>query len=1053
MEQGIYEQLLNKGLESSIEDLKSRKMNVDLESMDEGEAHLLLSQYVEEVVRKALIFIREEGKIKRDQRLKEQIFLCNQLIGLLAEQLPKNAYDALKISERSEILLSIYSTLNRIESEPQKVISVRPATSIARSSLFTGSTKEPELVSELQKEIQSSDRVDMLVSFIKWSGLRLLYEDLKNFVQDSSKKVRVITTCYMGATDAIAIERLAELPNVEVCISYDVKHTRLHAKSYMFHRNTGFSTAYIGSSNMSQVAMTSGLEWNLKVTEKDSFEVLRKFQATFESYWNSPEFESYRSGNDQDRNRLKAALRKEQPEDWLESGRLFPLMDIRPYPYQQEILDVLQAEREIFHRNKNLVVAATGVGKTVIAAFDFRTFTKVNPHAKLLFVAHREEILKQSIGTFQMVLKDPNFGELMTGTIRPQAIDHLFTTIQSFNSRSFVERTTRDFYDYIIVDEFHHAAAKSYQQLLAYYEPNILLGLTATPERMDGENILEYFDHRIASEMRLPEAIDHKLLVPFHYFCVTDPVDLSRVEWTPVGYRVSELERVYHIHHESRVREILRALERYISDLESLKAIGFCAGVDHALAMTRSFNQAGIPAISVLGETDGEERRSAKTRLESGEIKIVFTVDVYNEGVDIPCINTVLFLRPTQSLTVFLQQLGRGLRHNEDKECLTVLDFVGQAHEKYRYEDRFRALLHRSGRSVKESTEKQLFSLPRGCHIKMEKVAREYILENIRRAILDKRALLGKIRTFQTESNRENRVGEFVKYHGITMIDFYGKSGNRSFYTLQQEAKGQKVDPKYDEGLVKRYKNLFFLDSHTLIQAGLNYFTHQVDSFEDEKTVAVYYYSFYEKLPQVMGWSDMHQGLERIRKDERHRGEILDILAYQREHIQFVGENPNINVETPLEVHCSYTTNQILAGMGYYCGEQMPAFREGVLHLKEVQTDLLFITLNKSEKDFSESTMYEDYPINEQLFHWQSQNSVSTGSSTAKRYRDHLSLGHDILLFVRDTKKMQGFASPFIFMGKAQYVREEGSKPVSIIWRLEKDMPAKFLEEQLSLSR
>lgn len=1053
MEQGIYEQLLNQGLENSIEELKQRHMAVDLEPLDEGEAHLLFARYVEEVVQKALTFIREGGTVKKDQKLIEQINLCNQLIGLIADMLPPEAFETLKISERSQVLLSIYSTLNRVDPERSKVIPVRPATSIARSSLFTGSTKEPELVSELRKEIQSCDNVDMLVSFIKWSGLRLLYEDLKNLVADSTKKVRVITTCYMGATDAIAIEKLAELPNVEVRISYDVEHTRLHAKSYMFHRKTGFTTAYIGSSNMSKAAMTSGLEWNLKVTEKDSFEVIRKFQATFESYWNSPEFESYRSGNDLDARKLRLALRKEQPENWLEKGSLLPIMDIQPYPYQQEILDALQAERTFFHRNKNLVVAATGIGKTVIAAFDFRDFYKNHPGAKLLFVAHREEILKQSLGTFRMVLKDMNFGALMTGSVYPESIHHLFTTIQSFNSRSFIERTTEDFYDYIVVDEFHHAAAKSYQQLLNYYKSSILLGLTATPERMDGENVFKYFDHHIASEMRLPEAIDHKLLVPFHYFCVTDPVDLSRVEWTVGGYKVSELEHVYHVYHESRVREILEALDRYVSDLDSMKAIGFCAGVDHAKSMTKSFNQAGISAMSVLGDTDSDERQSAKVRLESGEIKIVFTVDVYNEGVDIPCINTVLFLRPTQSLTVFLQQLGRGLRHDKDKECLTVLDFVGQAHEKYRYEDRFRALLHRSGRSVKESTEKELFALPRGCHIKMEKVARAYILENIRRAILDKRALLSKIRSFQTESDRKNQVGEFVKYHGITMIDFYGKSGNRSFYTLQQEAKGLAPDSDYDGNLIKRYKNLFFLDSHTLIQAGLNYFAHQVDSFEDEKTAAIFYYSFFEKPPQGMGWSDMHQGLERIRKDQRHQEEILDILAYQRELVFFVGKNPNTNVDTPLEVHCSYTTNQILAGMGYYNGEQAPEFREGVLNFKEAQSDLLFITLNKSESEFSESTMYEDYPINERLFHWQSQSTVSANSATADRYRNHAKLGRDILLFVRDNKKMQGFTSPFIFMGKAHYVREEGSNPVSIVWRLEKDMPAKFLEEQLSLSR
>ena len=292
-------------------------------------------------------------------------------------------------------------------------------------------------------------------------------------------------------------------------MSYDTKRTRLHAKTYVFYRDTGFTTAYVGSSNLSNAAISSGLEWNVKVTKKDLPETIDKIEATFESYWNSNEFEYY---NEEQKERLTRALKAEKYFD--SNNAEVYTMDIAPYSYQQEILDKLEAERKVRGYHRNLVVAATGTGKTVISALDYKRFRKHNPKkpCRLLFVAHREEILKQSMYTFRAVLKDANFGDMFVGSYKPESIDNLFISIQTFNSQSFTEKTTSDFYDYIIVDEFHHAAAPTYQKLLSYYHPQILLGLTATPERMDGKSILPYFNNRIAAEIRLPEAIDRKLV-------------------------------------------------------------------------------------------------------------------------------------------------------------------------------------------------------------------------------------------------------------------------------------------------------------------------------------------------------------------------------------------------------------------------------------------------------------------------------------------------------------------------------------------------------------
>lgn len=480
LKQGIYEEIINSKLKDDLKRLSNQDYEISTEQMDVEEARKLLSSYISRITRKALLFVRENETDDR-QALINQIQTCNEIISILANSLDEKEFQQLKITEEGEILTSIYARINSIRSIKKGNV-VRPITSLSQSSLFTGSNYEPNMLGELQKEIVTADTIDMLISFIKWSGLRCIIEDLRTFTGRPNTKLRVITTSYMEATDYKAVQELSKLQNTEIKISYDVDRTRLHAKAYLFKRETGFSTAYIGSSNLSNPALTSGLEWNVKVTEKDSFDIIKKTEATFESYWNDKEFKTFNPEEKQDQENLKRALSKEIKDD----NGLNYFFDIQPYFYQKEILEKLQVDREEFGRMRNLLVAATGVGKTVISAFDYKRFKKNNQHkAKLLFVAHREEILKQSMDTFRVILKDPNFGEMLVGTHQPKSLEFLFISIQSFNSKKLFEHTTSNYYDFIIVDEFHHAAAESYQRLLSHYQPKILLGLTATPERMD----------------------------------------------------------------------------------------------------------------------------------------------------------------------------------------------------------------------------------------------------------------------------------------------------------------------------------------------------------------------------------------------------------------------------------------------------------------------------------------------------------------------------------------------------------------------------------------
>lgn len=1040
LKNGLYEEVINKGLGEELDG--SQDKLIKSAPIDKAEAAKILSKYITQVVERGLDNIVDNGG-----DIQSQIELANKIVLTIKAETRESDFESLSVDKRAEQLLALFDKTNSIYGLNEKAEIVRPITSIAQSSLFTGAVHEPQMGTELKKEIASCDKIDFLVSFIKWSGLRIIYEDLKTFTTNGGK-LRILTTSYMGATDIKSIEMLSQLPNTEIKVSYDTKRTRLHAKTYIFYRDTGFTTAYVGSSNLSNAAMTSGCEWNVKATAQDLPDTIKKICATFESYWNSDEFELY---TPEQHDKLRDAIIRERGVDNGPDVAYF--FDVTPYPYQQEILDKIQAERQIRGNFKNLIVAATGTGKTVISAFDYKNFCKeLSRPANLLFVAHREEILKQSIATFRGILKDNNFGDLFVGNEKPASLNNLFVSIQTFNSRSLTSVTTPDFYDYIIVDEFHHAAAHSYQELLTYYKPKVLLGLTATPERMDGKSVLEYFNNHITAEIRLPEAIDRKLLCPFQYFGVTDEVDLSDLKWGRGGYNRKELSNVYTINQAvacKRANLIIQSIFKYVTDINEVKGLGFCVSKEHAKFMSDYFNSKNIPSMYLVSETSDEERNSAKKRLIEGHVRFIFVVDIYNEGVDIPEVNTVLFLRPTESLTIFLQQLGRGLRLCEGKDCLTVLDFIGQANKNYNFESKFAALLDNTSRGVISELNNGFVSAPKGCYIQLEKLAKEYILNNIKASIGATAGLISKLSCFEETSGLPLNLANFVEYNHLDIRTIYAHENSFARLCARACVRDNFAEDG-EEIITKALARICAINSRRWLKFLLNTLpsieTRTATDFDDcqKRMLRMFEFTIWPNTDSEDNIPRTLEKLASLKNSPVMFGEMLELMQYSFDKIDFVDEPVDLGFDCPLDLHCNYTRDQIFVALDYL---KPSVVRQGVKWLPEKKLDVFINTLNKAEKDYSPTTMYNDYSINEWLFHWQSQSTTSDTSPTGHRYIHHVEMGSKVLLFVREYESDIVGTAPFTFLGLADYKLHEGSKPMSIVWQLQAPIPAKFIKK------
>jgi superfamily II DNA or RNA helicase/HKD family nuclease len=1021
LEPGLYEELVTRRLRERIDELIAEGRRIREGRVDPAEESDVLARHVGRAVGRILTLVKPEQRVDAANHLLE---LAATLVpggaGLLADVAPGPS--------RLEEILPV--------SEIDGLRFVRPQIPLGRSDLLVNGRGEPALAHEIAAELTSADEVDLLCAFIKWYGLRLVVEPLAELCA-RGRPVRVITTTYVGATERRALDELVRL-GAEVKISYETQRTRLHAKAWMFRRRSGFDTAYVGSSNLSRAALLDGLEWNVRLARAENPALLDKFVATFDAYWAHPSFERYDPERDGDR--LDDALRQAVRREPLRLSGL----EVRPFAFQQEILERLDVERQVHGRFRNLVVAATGTGKTVMAALDYRRLrAQLGEDLNLLFVAHRREILDQSLATFGHVLADPNFGEVFVGGARPERWRHVFASIQSLSSYG-VENIPPQHFDVVIVDEFHHAAASTYRRLLDHLEPTVLLGLTATPERGDGQDITEWFGGHVAAELRLWEALEQELLCPFHYFGLADGTDLSAVEWKRGGYDTATLDNLY-TGNDARAALVLRRVQEKVPDPQRMRALGFCVSKAHAAYMARVFTEAGLDSAVVDADTPDAERLDARRRLSVGELRALFSVDVFNEGLDVPQVDTVLFLRPTESVTVFLQQFGRGLRHAPAKACLTVLDFIGNQHRRFRFDLRYRALTGASRRGLEHQIEEGFPFLPSGSHLELDRVAQRTVLENLRTQLrVNRRALVADVASYGDVS-----LATYLRESGRGLADLY--RNNLTWTALRRDARlPVPVEGPDDVALLKRLHRFASADDKERIHTWGSWLaapappTVEELPLRQQRLASMLFFVFWRTGG---GFASIQAGLDHLWRHPAVLAEAVELLAIVAEQIEHVPiPLPAVPfADVPLSVHARYGIDELLAGLGRATPDRPPSTdREGVRYVEALPADVFTFTLQKAERDYSPTTMYRDYAISQDLVHWESQSTTSDESKTGQRYLNHRRLGTHVLLFARETEKDDIGTRSFLFLGPARYVNHQGSRPIAITWQLDHPMPADF---------
>jgi superfamily II DNA or RNA helicase/HKD family nuclease len=1002
---GLHEALLTERLELALQRLDLARVEPLIDELDAGSAADRFSRQL------ALLIGGAIGAANDEERTRQAVDIADAIASALIETGTDEGV-LLDVPLRpARVLRAIYS---RNPDGSRKAIDA-PLTPLLDTTVLTNAPGEPAIGHELRAEIASSDGIDLVMAFIRWSGVRPLADAIAAYCA-AGKTFRVLTTTYTNSTEMRALDEL-RLAGAEIRISYDTSQTRLHAKAWIFRRQSGYSTAYIGSSNLTHTAQVTGLEWNVRISGVRNPDALEKVQAVFESYWASDGFVPYDPGEFVERTAI------------VESDRfLLSPIEIEPRPFQEALLEQLELAREQGHHH-NLLVAATGAGKTVIAAVDYARLRSRLPRARLLFVAHRKEILEQSLATYKHAVRDASFGELWVGDARPSRFEHVFASVQSLNAAG-LDALDRDHFDVVVVDEFHHAPAPSYARILDHLQPRELLGLTATPERSDGLDVLRYFDGRIAAELRLWDAIDQQYLAPFAYYGVHDGLDLRDVPWRRgTGYDVTALSNVMTADHVW-ARRVIEKVRQYVGDPRSMRALGFCVTVEHARFMAQQFAEAGIAATAVSGESEASVRRAALDGLRDGSLQIVFSVDLFNEGIDVRDVDTLLLLRPTDSPVLFIQQLGRGLRKAAGKVC-TVLDFVGNHRKEFRFDRRYRALLGGSRGDLQRQIELSFPFLPAGCHLELEPIAQEVVLRSLREAIPSD----WRSRQEELAAMGDVSLPAFLAESGLELEDIY--ANGRSWSALRRAVHLPTAAPGPSEDLLLRaVGRLLHVDDPTRIAAYTEFFSRASPPdpgalTEDERRL------LRMAASSISTAATLDDALAQIWSNPQALVELRETLSLLPERVGHV--TPPLGLpDVPLRLHARYTRTEILAAFGAGANAKLPEWREGGplgrtladrplrLHARQEQRQIL------TDNSLSRLRNQPDaHPLGEPVDHLNRKPGRPALHQPPRTRHEH-----------RPFRPTPDKRTSLLVPGPASYVRHEGERPIAFVWELDQRLPA-----------
>ena len=639
----------------------------------------------------------------------------------------------------------------------------------------------------LKKELLSCKKFYFIVSFIKFSGIQLLiniFEELeKNGIEGE-----IITSVYLNITDVKALQALQRYKNIKVKI-YNNSFESFHTKAYLFEKEK-YSTCIIGSSNISQSALYSAEEWNVKLTNNNFFKIYDKSMKQFKKLWNSNEAIELTDDFIQKYDEYKKNNKQQDTFDYKKIIN-YEFNEFKPNTMQKEILKNLEITREK-GETKGLVVAATGTGKTYLAALDIKNyFLKSSKEPKVLFVAHREELLENGMIVLENILKinKNNFGKCFAG-INDKDKNIIFASIQSLRTEYI--NFKQNYFDYIVIDEFHHASADSYVKIINYFEPKFLLGLTATPERMDGKNILALCNYNLIGEIGLKKAMEQDLIAPFHYFGVND----YTINYESITYKYGkydEIELTENLNQNKRTEYILEQINKFGFCGNYLNCIAFCENIEHANFMNKEFIKADYKSKVLTSKTKTTERSKILSDFKNKKIQILCVVDILNEGVDIPSINLLLFLRPTLSSTIFIQQIGRGLRKYENKDFVTIIDFIGNHKKDYLITKIFseelqgRDYIYDKKEKIINEIKNQFPNIPGASYIELDRICQERIIKKIEKINFNSKNILKEL-----YYEYKNEIGKNREEH-LEILDFdvnislFNELSNKlgSFYEAQ----------------------------------------------------------------------------------------------------------------------------------------------------------------------------------------------------------------------------------------------------------------------------